>query len=222
VRGIYADAISSINACGVPVIAVDIPSGVHTDAGAPLGVAVKAAMTVALGFAKRGEVIYPGINYVGNLIVADIGITAEAVAAVNPDTELLEPETVHRLVPRRAPDTHKGSYGHVLVVAGSRGKTGAAILACRAAMRSGAGLVSLAAPRSLNGIFAGALVEVMTEPLRDNAAEELESLSDDDWRRLLERKDAVLVGPGIGVSPATQNNLRWLLRNLAIPWVIDA
>ena len=182
VRGLYADAITSINACGVPVIAVDIPSGVHTDAGVPLGVAVKAAMTVALGFAKRGEVIYPGINYVGNLIVADIGIAAEAVAAVNPDTELLEPEMVHRLVPRRAPDTHKGSYGHVLVIAGSRGKTGAAILACRAAMRSGAGLATLAAPRSLNNIFASSLIEVMTEPLRDNAAEEIEPLSDEDRR----------------------------------------
>jgi hydroxyethylthiazole kinase-like uncharacterized protein yjeF len=222
VRGLYAQAITSINACGVPVVAVDIPSGVHTDTGVPLGVAVQSQMTVALGFAKRGEVIYPGINYVGELIVADIGIAAEAVAAVNPDTELLEPETVRWLVPRRAPDTHKGSYGHVLMVAGSRGKTGAAILASRAAMRSGAGLTTLAAPRSLNNIFATSLIEVMTEPLRDNAAEEIEPLSDQDWHRLLERKDVLLFGPGIGVSPATQNNLRWLLRNLAIPWVIDA
>ena len=109
VRGLYADAITAINACGVPIVAVDIPSGVHTDTGVQLGVAVQSEMTVALGFAKRGEVIYPGIDYVGELIVADIGITAQAVAEVNPDTELLEPETVRRLVPRRAPDTHKGS-----------------------------------------------------------------------------------------------------------------
>jgi NAD(P)H-hydrate epimerase len=222
VRGLYADAITAINACGVPVVAVDIPSGVHTDTGVPLGVAVQSEMTVALGFAKRGEVIYPGIGYVGELIIADIGIAAEAIAEVNPDTELLDHETVRRLVPRRAPDTHKGTYGHVLVIAGSRGKTGAAILACRAAMRSGAGLTTLAAPRSLNNIFASSLIEVMTEPLRDNAAEEVETLSDDDLRRLLERKDVLLFGPGIGVTPATQNNLRWLLRNLAIPWVIDA
>jgi ADP-dependent NAD(P)H-hydrate dehydratase / NAD(P)H-hydrate epimerase len=126
------------------------------------------------------------------------------------------------LVPRRAPDTHKGTYGHVLVIAGSRGKTGAAILACRAAMRSGAGLTTLAVPRSLNSIFASSLIEVMTESLRDNAAEEIEPLSDGEWRRLLERKDVLLFGPGIGVTPTTQNNLRWLLRNLAIPWVIDA
>jgi len=80
----------------------------------------------------------------------------------------------------------------------------------------------LAAPRSLNNIFASSLLEVMTEPLRDNAAEEIEPLSDEDWHRLLERKDVLLFGPGIGVTPATQNNLRWLLRNLPIPWVIDA
>ena len=222
VRGLFADVITLINAARLPGVAVDIPSGLDTDKGTPLGVAIQAEMTVALGFAKLGEVIYPGVSYAGALVIADIGLDERAVAEVAPQTGLLEPETIGSLVPRREPDTHKGSYGHVLVVAGSRGKTGAAILASRAAMRSGAGLVTLAAPRSLNSIFAGALVEVMTEPLRDNTAEELESLSDDDWRRLLERKDAALVGPGIGVNPAAQNIVRWLLRNLDMPWVIDA
>jgi NAD(P)H-hydrate epimerase len=222
VRGLFGDAITMINTSGVPVVAVDIPSGLHTDNGTPLGVAVQAEMTVALGFAKLGEVIYPGLNYVGVLVVADIGIAEAAVAEVAPKTELLDRETIRWLVPRRAPDTHKGTYGHLLVVAGSRGKTGAAILACRAAMRTGAGLVTLAAPRSLNNIFAASLIEVMTEPLGDNAAEEVEPLGDDDWHRLLERKDALLFGPGIGVTTATQNNLRWLLRNLDLPWVIDA
>jgi len=222
VRGLFGDAITMINTSGVPVVAVDIPSGLHTDNGTPLGVAVQAEMTVALGFAKLGEVIYPGLNYVGVLVVADIGIAEAAVAEVAPKTELLDRETIRWLVPRRAPDTHKGTYGHLLVIAGSRGKTGAAILACRAAIRTGAGLVTLAAPRSLNNIFAASLIEVMTEPLGDNAAEEVEPLGDDDWHRLLERKDALLFGPGIGVTPATQNNLRWLLRNLDLPWVIDA
>ncbi len=222
VCGLYADAITWINTSGLPVVAVDIPSGIDTDTGVPLGVAVQAEMTVALGFAKRGQVIYPGVDSVGELVIADIGIADEAVAEVGPDTELLDRETVRWLVPRRAANTHKGSYGHVLVLAGSRGKTGAAILACRAAMRCGAGLTTLAAPRSLNNIFASSLVEVMTAPLRDNAAEEMEPLGDEDWRRLLERKDVLLFGPGIGVNAATQNSLRWLLRNLEIPWVIDA
>jgi len=222
VRGLFADAITLINSYGLPVVAVDIPSGLDTDKGAPQGVAIQAQMTVALAFPKLGEVIYPGVNYVGELVVADIGIDERAVAEVAPSTELLDRETVRWLVPRRELDTHKGSYGHVLVLAGSRGKTGAAILSSRAAMRTGAGLTTLAAPRSLNNIFAGALVEVMTELLRDNAAEEVESLSDDEWRGLLERKNALLFGPGIGVNESTQNILRWLLRNLDMPWVIDA
>jgi NAD(P)H-hydrate epimerase len=222
VRGLFAEAIAMINASGLPVVAIDIPSGLDTDRGTPLGVAVQAVLTVALGYPKLGQVIYPGVNYVGDLVVADIGIAAEAVAEVAPKTELLDPETIRRLVPRREPDTHKGTYGHVVVVAGSRGKTGAAILACRAAMRTGAGLVTLAAPHSLNNIFASSLVEVMTEPLRDNAAEEVEPLGDHDWDRLLERKNALLFGPGIGVNATTQNMVRWLLRNLSIPWVIDA
>src|SRR5262245_22970774 len=222
VRGLFAEVITLMNASGLPIVAVDIPSGLDTDKGSPLGVAVQAEMTVALGYPKVGEVIYPGLNYVGDLVVADIGIDQKAVAEVVPEIELLERAAVGWLVPRRKADTHKGTYGHLVVIAGSRGKTGAAILACRAAMRAGAGLVTLAGPRSLNSVFASALIEVMTEPLRENAAEELEPLADDDWRRLLERKNALLFGPGIGVNDTAQNTLRWLLRNLDMPWVIDA
>ena len=222
VGGLYADAITLMNAAGVPIISVDIPSGLDTDSGTPLGVAIQAAMTVSLACPKLGEVIYPGLNYVGELAVADIGIDCRAVKEVSPYIELLEREEVRWLVPVREPDTHKGTYGHVLVMAGSRGKTGAAVLACRAGMRTGAGLVTLAAPRSLNDIFASALVEVMTEPLCDNAAEEMEPLGDGEWRRLLERKSSLLFGPGIGINDSTRSALRWLLWNLENPWVIDA
>jgi ADP-dependent NAD(P)H-hydrate dehydratase / NAD(P)H-hydrate epimerase len=222
VEGLYAEAITLMNASGVPMISVDIPSGLDSDNGTPLGVAVQAEMTVSLAYPKLGEVIYPGLNYVGDLAVADIGIDCRAVKEVAPYIELLEREQVSQLVPTREPDSHKGTYGHDLVMAGSRGKTGAAILACRAAMRSGAGLVTLAAPRSLNNIFASSLVEVMTEPLQDNAAEEFEPPGDEAWRRLLEKKNSLLFGPGIGVNDSTRTTLIWLLRNLEIPWVIDA
>ena len=124
VRGLFAEAITLINGAGLPVLAVDVPSGLHTDKGIPLGVAVRAAMTVALGFPKLGEVIYPGAEYCGDLVVADIGIDPRAVAEVAPYIDLLEISTAGRLVPRRPPDTHKGTYGHVLAIAGSRGKTG--------------------------------------------------------------------------------------------------
>ncbi len=222
VRGFYADAITIMNTSGLPVVAVDIPSGLDTDKGRPLGTAIKAEMTVTLGFPKLGQVVHPGLSYVGELAVAEIGIHPQAVEEVRPQTELLEEEDIGWLIPSREPDTHKGTYGHLLVMAGSRGKTGAAILACRAAMRAGSGLVTLAAPRSLNGIFAGSLVEVMTEPLKDNSNEESEPLSDHEWRRLLDKKSALLFGPGIGVKDSARTALRWLLKNLEIPWVIDA
>lgn len=222
VRGIYAEAIALMNGSGLPIVSVDIPSGLDADCGVPLGAAVRAQATVALGFAKRGEVIYPGLDYTGAVAVADIGIDPRALKEIAPRTELLEKEEIKRLVPRRRPDTHKGTYGHLLVMAGSHGKTGAAILACRAAMRAGAGLVTLAAPRSLNTIFASSLVEVMTELLPDSAGGEMEPLNDEEWQRLLERKDAFLFGPGVGVNETTRNTLRWLLRNLDMPWVIDA
>jgi ADP-dependent NAD(P)H-hydrate dehydratase / NAD(P)H-hydrate epimerase len=222
IRGMYADAIRAMNGSGLPIVAIDIPSGLDADKGTPLGVCVQAAMTVALGYPKLGQVIYPAVEYVGELVVADIGIEPAAVSEVARAAELLNPQQVRSLVPVRKPDSHKGTYGHVVVIAGSRGKTGAAILASRACMRGGAGLTTLAAPRSLNNVFAGALIEVMTEPLRDTVEEEIESLTDDEWRRLLEHKTVALFGPGIGVTNSTRNNLRWLLRHLALPWVIDA
>ena len=222
VRGLFAEAISLMNASGLPIVAVDMPSGLDTDRGTPLGVAIQAELTVSLGNAKLGQVTYPGIEYVGDLVVVDIGINPCALAKVAPTVEILTREDVAWLVPRRRPDTHKGNYGHLLVLAGSRGKTGAAVLATRAAMRTGAGLATLASARSLNSIFAALLIEAMTEPLRENSAEQMEELMPHEWSRLLERKNALVFGPGVGVTDATRNTLRWLLRNLEMPWVIDA
>jgi hydroxyethylthiazole kinase-like uncharacterized protein yjeF len=222
IRGLYADAIKAMNQSGLPIVAIDIPSGLDTDKGTPLGMCIQAVMTVALAYPKLGEAIHPGLGYVGELVVAEIGIEPAALTEVAPTAELLSLEHVRSLVPVRKPDSHKGTYGHVVVIAGSRGKTGAAILASRACMRAGAGVTTLAAPRSLNDVFASAMIEVMTEPLRDTAEEEIEALTDEEWRRLLERKTVALFGPGIGVTDSTRNNLRWLLRHLNIPWVIDA
>ena len=222
VGGLFADAITLMNVSGLPIVAVDIPSGMDSDSGRTLGVAIQAEMTVALGYPKLGEVIHPGLAQAGELVVGDIGIDSRALAEVAPQIELLDRESVGWLVPRRQADSHKGSYGHLLVVAGARGKTGAAILSCLAAMRSGAGLVTLAAPRALNTIFATSLIEVMTEAMGNESSEQLETLTHADWRRLLERKSTLLFGPGIGVSEATQNATHWLLRNLDMPWVIDA
>src|ERR1700756_5959227 len=105
VRGIYAEAITLMNASGVPLVAVDIPSGLDTDKGTPLGVSIRAEMTVALAFAKQGEVIYPGLNYVGDLVVAEIGIDPRAVQEVAPKTDIMLQEEIRGLVPTRDPES---------------------------------------------------------------------------------------------------------------------
>lgn len=222
VLGFYGELVELMNASGLPIVAVDVPSGLDSDQGHPLGATIKAEATVTFGFPKTGQVIYPGLSYVGDLVVAEIGIRAEAVAEVDPRVELLEAADMRWLIPNRAPDSHKGSHGHLLVMAGSRGKTGAAILASRAAMRVGAGLVTLAAPGALNDILATALLESMTEALGGAEAETLVPLGEADWGRLLERKSVVLFGPGIGVHREAQTALDWLLANLELPWLIDA
>ena len=222
VEGFLADVVELMNASGVPIVAVDTPSGLDSDRGVPLGAAVQAEVTVTFGFPKTGQVVYPGVTHCGDLVVADIGIREEAVAEVAPSAELLDSADVVWLLPRRADDSHKGSYGHLLVMAGSRGKTGAAVLGCRAAMRVGTGLVTLAAPRGLNEILAGALAEPMTEPLGEPGEDRWPALGPRDWDALSERKSGVLFGPGVGVHAAAQGTLDMLLEHCSMPWLIDA
>ena len=220
VQGLHADLLHLMNASGVPIFAVDIPSGLDADRGTPLGVAIQAEATATFGFAKIGQVIYPGIAHVGALAVVDIGIAPGAVAEVAPRTRLLDAGEVAPLVPVRAPETHKGTCGHVLIFAGSRGHTGAARLAAHAACRAGAGLTTLAGPASLNAILASGVPESMTALLAD--ADGLMRF-DEAWvRALLEGKTAVIVGPGLGTHDDAQQLVRFLLSEVALPMVVDA
>ena len=220
VEGRYADVLHVMNASGIPVFAVDIPSGLDADRGGPLGVAVQAEATATFGFAKVGQVIYPGIDYVGTLGVVDIGIAPAAIEAVQPRTQLLEPAGVACLVPVRVADAHKGSCGHVLVVAGSRGRTGAALLAAHASCRTGAGLTTLAGPASLNAILSSGVPEAMTATLPD--IDGLVRFDEARMRAVLEGKTAVIVGPGIGTHDDAQKLVRFLLREIDLPTVVDA
>lgn len=220
--GFLAGVVELMNTSGVPVVAVDTPSGLDSDRGVPQGATIQAEVTVTFGYPKIGQVVHPGATYSGELVVADIGIRQEAVAEVAPSTELLDPADMVWLLPTRAEDSHKGSYGHLLVMAGSRGKTGAAVLSCRGAMRVGTGLVTLAAPHALNDVLAGALVEPMTEMVGDPGEEQWPALGSADWRGLAERKSAVLFGPGVGVHASPQKTLDTLLEHCNVPWLIDA
>lgn len=221
VRGLMASLIDLINASGVPVLAVDIPSGLDADRGVPLGVAVQSKLTVTFAYPKLGLICAPGLAYVGRLEVIDIGIAPEAVATINPQTALLTKEEMGARIRRRNADVHKGDFGHLLVVAGARGKSGAALMSGGAALRMGTGLVTLAGPASLNAVFSIALMEAMTVPLPERLDGSL-SLDEGAMAEALQGKSAVAFGPGVGVSTDTIGVLRWLLLKSEKPLVIDA
>jgi ADP-dependent NAD(P)H-hydrate dehydratase / NAD(P)H-hydrate epimerase len=210
VKGLPRRAIELINAAGAMALAVDIASGVNADTGAVMGDAVKAALTVTFGLAKFGHVSYPGAERCGELEVVDIGFPPAAIEDIAPRGRFLERDDVQPLVSPRVENSHKGMYGHPLVIAGGRGKAGAALLAARAALRMGAGLVTAAIPESVSAIVAAGQAELMTEPITEHdghfdglkAAERLASI--------LPGKDALVVGPGIGVSDDTKCLISWL------------
>lgn len=221
VRGLSAELIGLVNTSGLPVIAVDIPSGLDADRGQPLGTAIRAQLTVTFGYPKLGLSLYPGPQYVGRLIVVDIGIAPEALAIVRPTVGLLSSETVSRFIQARQPESHKGSFGHLLVLAGARGKSGAALLAASAGLRVGTGLVTLAGPESLVPVFSSVLLEAMTVGLPERADGSLR-MTARALRAALQDRTAIAFGPGIGVSADTLKLTRWLLKNTEVPLLIDA
>ncbi len=222
VKGAFAEAIKRINRLNCPVLAVDVPSGLNSDSGQPLGFCVQADVTATLGLAKPGLVLHqPGSQFVGSLKVVDIGIPPQAVEEAAIQTELLTKKVVGNwLTPRKA-SAHKGTFGHLLVAAGSTGKTGAAALCATGGLRAGAGLVTLAIPQNLNNILASLLIEAMTIPL----AKSNDHLSDSDYKTIkkgLEDKQALAVGPGLGTDKETIKLIKKLYREAKIPMVIDA
>lgn len=221
VEGIYRDLIDFINSQPVPRIAVDIPSGLDANTGFPLGVSVKADVTVTFVVPKIGLAIYPGIDYAGKVYVADI--TTPKPLEKDVTSELTTYETVRRILKPRHQDTHKGTYGHLFILAGSPGKTGAATLAAQGALRAGTGLVTVGIPKSLNPIMAGKLTESMTEPLPETEGGTLGRESIEATLKVISsRKTALAVGPGISTTQDTSEFLYEILKNSSIPIVVDA
>jgi NAD(P)H-hydrate epimerase len=223
VRGYYREVIDHLNTLQKPIVAIDIPSGLDANTGKPFGTAVRASLTITFGLPKIGHVISPGLDYVGKLKLVDIGLPKKLVEEERIQTYLLENDEIRGWLstPRR-PDTHKGDYGHLLVIAGSVGKTGAAAMACEAALRIGAGLVTLAIPKSLNAIMEVKLTEVMTEPLPETPKQTLSLRAFSSILRLCEDKKAVIIGPGIGTFKETQSLILKLIKTLNLPIILDA
>ncbi len=222
IRGHYRDAIDLVNSFSRAVLAIDIPSGINADNGQVCGTCIQAELTVTFAFPKIGHVTFPGMNYVGTLEIIDIGIPPHITDAVAPRQMLTTRAVVSRNLVQRPPDAHKGDTGHLLVIAGSTGKSGAAAMTCLAAMRTGAGLVSLGAPKSLNAVLETMLVEVMTAPLPDTKKGNLTVNALDQIVGLFKGKRCVAIGPGLGTAAETGQLVRKLLRKCDIPMVIDA
>ena len=221
VSGIFSVAINLINKAPCPVVAVDIASGLNADSGRILDRCVQADITVTFGQAKIGQVIHPGLQYTGLLEVADIGIPEKAVAEADIRLELLDRD-VGRWLPPRIPQAHKGTYGHLLLMAGSTGKTGAALLCAMGSLRSGTGLVSLCVPYDLNHIFEASLWEAMTIPLQ-SAARGILSIEDYPViQETLNNKQALAIGPGIGTAEETAELVVKLYKEVEIPILVDA
>jgi NAD(P)H-hydrate epimerase len=223
VEGRLSEVISVINRSGLPVVSVDIPSGISSDNGQVMGTAVRADCTVTFGLPKRGHLLHPGAEFSGKLFVEDIGFPRELCDPGSLDTELIERTGVSALIPGRRDYSNKGDYGRVLIVAGSKGKTGAALMAAQACLRAGAGLVTLGVPESLADVFQSRVTEEMVLPLPDRGDGTLSEKASD---RILEFSNepfhVLAVGPGIGVSRDTEKLMRTLIKNSKSPMVIDA
>jgi len=220
ITGRFAEVIGLVNNTDCPVVAVDIPSGLCSDTGRPLGVCVDADLTVTFGLAKTGQVIYPGKTHVGELVIVDIGIPTEAVQQLDTGYELLD-EQVGSALPLRTGAAHKGTFGHLLIVAGSTGKTGAAMLCAKGGLRCGTGLVTLCVPYDLNSIFETTLCEAMTVPLPFSEG----FCSIEDYPQLMEAvadKSVVALGPGLGMEEKTAALVKKLYWECNLPMVVDA
>lgn len=222
VKGYYSKVINVINRSGKPVIAVDIPSGLSSDTGEILGEHIRADMTVTFGLPKRGHTLFPSAKSIGELIIADISIPQRAVDEEKIDVELIDEDDIRGIIPFRESDAHKGTFGHVLVVSGSLGKSGAAGLTGLGALRSGAGLVTLAMPKSLITGIAGSLLELMTFPLDETKEGTISEKAADSFIEKTQEMDAVVIGPGLTTHPSTVSFLKKILKKLKIPMLIDA
>jgi len=220
--GIFTGVIKDINRAQAFKVAVDIPSGLSSDTFQIIGPCVKADLTVCLAAPKIAHVFPPAEEYIGDLIVAGIGVPPFLFEDPDLRLEMVEKKLLWPHFQKRKRDTHKGSFGHLLIISGSMGKTGAAVMAAKAALKMGAGLVTVGTPKSCLPMVARSMDELMTEPLPETPEGTLSLDARDRILELLKGKDAFLVGPGISTHESTASLLTSLLPQVQMPLVLDA
>jgi NAD(P)H-hydrate epimerase len=220
ISGLMETVVADVNGSGIPIVSIDLPSGLAADSHEPIGDSIEAGMTVTLAAPKIALVLPPAETRAGDIVIADIGIPAGVIQSLEgPRVDLLTRSAMRELITPRSADTHKGDYGRVLVVAGSRGKTGAAHLAAVGALRSGAGLVTIATPACCLPIVAALAPEYMTEAIPERG----DGLDPDAVDHVLDlARDVVAIGPGLGQAASTKEFITSLVDRATMPLVIDA
>ena len=219
-KGIYQGSIEVINDSDAFVFSVDIPSGINGDDGQFEKTCVIADATATMCLPKRGNFLYPGREFCGDLYVVDIGVPYNLIDQGFP--KIIEFEDVNHLLPFRPPDGNKGSFGNILIIAGARGFSGAAAMAAISALKVGGGLVRLAAPKGIMDALESKLLEVVKIPLPQTDDETISPDATPILLQYLEKTDVVLVGPGITTHPETATFLLQFLPQISVPVIIDA
>lgn len=211
VEGLFKEVISIINEESNYTLAIDIPSGLHSDSGKILGVAVKANKTISFVMYKRGFFSYDARNYIGQVVVESIGMPQIALETINEKETYVEKEFIYKNLKKRDPLAHKGDFGRVLIFAGSRGFTGASVIATKSAVKSGAGLVTVCTEEDVLESVSSRLLEAMSIANNSKSIEEY-----------IKKADAIAIGPGMGNKSETLNVVKKVLRHRNCPVIIDA
>lgn len=221
-REFDSQVVSIMNQARKPIVAVDIPSGVEADTGRVIGEAVRASWTVTLALPKLGLLLEPGCSFAGRVTVADISIPSKLLSEKTLKTSLLTEDLIKGFFPPRPRQSHKGTFGHALVIGGSIGMTGAVMLSAASALTVGAGLVTAAVPESLLPIVEGGLVEVMTAPLAETRQKSIALEALPAIENLLGTVSVCAIGPGMSRYPEAKAIVRFVLERSGVPVVIDA
>ena len=203
-------------------VSVDIPSGIEPNTGKILGGCVKADLTVTFGLLKTGMLFYPAREMCGKVKIGKIGLLETLIKEVNLRGELTTFEDARRLLPKRPQFSHKGTFGKIMIIAGSRRYTGAPVLTTYGALRVGAGLVTIGVPEPFNNIVTSMLPEAISIPLPATQDGFLSAKSRQSIKELIEKSDAVAVGPGLGMNFETAEVIKWIVSNFDKPLILDA
>ncbi len=222
ISGLMEKVIELANNSGKPVISIDIPSGVNGDTGETPGICIKANKTVTFALPKTGLVVYPGCEFTGELIVADISIPKSVVESMDIKLHLMDDMFVSELIPQRYGESNKGDFGKVLIVSGSEGMTGSGCLAANAAFSVGAGLVYLGVPASLSVVYNSNLIETIVVPFKDNKKGYISKESIREILDRMEKMDVAAVGPGLSNRDDILKIVSSIIESARIPLVLDA